>query len=297
MLLHGLNIDQDFQRLDSKLLVSSPVSGPDEGGLFLLDFKQNTLKKLYTGGCMGMAWLKDRLFVATNQNQLLCMNSRYQITAKQDCGKLDLHGVAKYNDHVVLVVETENNAIGCYEADTLKRIGEIRLNPATRDVHHMNDIWLEGSLLYVSMFSPYGKWHKQPMNVTGAIIVVDLSKFNPYVPLVINPANHVAVKNLYMPHSVIIYKNRLSYCNSMSFQTMIGGSPTVQLSGFTRGLALTDELVFIGQSRMRHVLRIPHKFTNCSLDGGIYVYNPKLRISRFVSLPAQQVYQILICPQ
>ncbi|MEF3312886.1 DUF4915 domain-containing protein [Paenibacillus sp. GYB004] len=297
MLLHGLDMDQDFHSLDSKLLVSCPVSGPDEGGLFLLDFKQNSLKKLYTGGCMGMAWVKDRLIVATNQNQLLCLNSRYQITARQDCGQMDLHGVIKYNDDIVLVVETENNAIGCYEAAALKRIGEIRLNPATRDVHHLNDIWLDSGLLYASMFSPYGKWHKQPMNVSGAIIVVNLGTFNPYVPLALNPANHVVVKNLYMPHSVLTYKNKLSYCNSMAFQTVIGGTQTVQLAGFTRGLAVTDELVFIGQSRMRHVLRIPHKFSNCSLDGGVHVYDPKLRISRFVSLPAQQVYQILICPQ
>jgi len=297
MLLHGLNIDQDFQRLDSKLLVSSPVSGPDEGGLFLLDFKQNTLKKLYTGGCMGMAWLRDRLIVATNQNQLLTFNSRYQMIGNREFGQLDLHGVARYNENIALVVETEHNAIGCYESDTLKRIGEIRLNPSNRDVHHLNDIWLEGNLLYVSMFSPYGKWHKQPMKESGAIISFDLSNFKPNESITINPANHVLIQNLYMPHTVMIYKNKLSYCNSMSFQVVIGESQTVHLSGFTRGLAITDDMIFIGQSRMRHVLRIPHKFSNCSLDGGIHVYDPKFRISRFVSLPAQQVYQILVSPR
>lgn len=39
MLLFVLENDQDFEYLNTPLLVSCPASGSDQGGLFLLDFK------------------------------------------------------------------------------------------------------------------------------------------------------------------------------------------------------------------------------------------------------------------
>lgn len=294
MLLYGLENDQDFQHLDTRLLVSCPASGPDEGGLFLLDFKHNSLRKLYTGSCMGMVWLSDRLFITTDDNQIITMNHHFQLLTKTKHPKLDFHGIAKLNEHILLIVETAVNAIGCYEADTGKRLGEIRFNLADRDIHHINDIWLEGSTLYVSMFSPFDKWYLDPTSKTGGIVAVDLTGFDPCKILDVNPVNHVVVEGLFMPHTVMVHKHELIYCDSMAFRTIIGRHNLIQLSGFTRGLAITKDAIFIGQSRMRHVLRIPHEFSNCCLDGGIHVYNPEIRISRFVTLPAQQVYQILV---
>jgi hypothetical protein len=297
VLLYGLEKDQDFQYLNTRLLVSCPASGPDEGGLFLLDFKHNSLKKLYTASCLGMTWVNDRLIVTTDDNQIITLNHRFQFISKMKHRKLDFHGIAKLNDKVVLVVETAINAIGCYEVDTFMRIGEIRFNPADKDIHHINDIWLEGTTLYVSMFSPYDKWYLDPVKKTGGIVAIDLTDFQPNEYFDIDPANHVVVRDLYMPHTVMVHKDQLAYCDSMSFCAVAGNQIRIQIAGFTRGLAITDDTIFIGQSRMRHILRIPHEFSNCCLDGGIYVYSPEFRISRFVSLPAQQIYQILIIHQ
>ncbi|MEF3307205.1 hypothetical protein [Paenibacillus sp. GYB003] len=260
--------------------------------MFELDFKSNSLEKRYTGGCVGMTRANGRLIVATSDNQIIALDERFRIVAKSEHRKLDFHGVATFSDNVVLVAETAVNAIGCYEVDTFARIGEIRLNAENKDIHHINDIWLEGSRLYVSMFSPYDKWYINPVQRTGAIVAIDLTGYHPASRLDVNPANHVVVKGLYMPHTVMVHQGELAYCDSMSFSAVVG--KRIQLAGFTRGLAMTDDTIYIGQSRMRHVLRIPHEFSNCSLDGGIYVYNPEFRISRFVPLPAQQVYQILV---
>lgn len=294
MLLFGLENDQDFEYLNTRLLISCPASGSDQGGLFLLDFKNNALEKLYTGSCSGMTLVKDRLFIASDDNQIITMDQRFQVIQKTKHLKLDFHDIVNFNDNAVLVVETAINAIGCYETDTFTRIGEIRFNSEDKDVHHINDIWLDGCTLYVSMFSPYGKWYLDPIHKNGGIVAIDLTDFHPGQHLDIDPANHVVVKSLYMPHSIMVHQNKLSYCDSMSFSVKIGNEAPIQLPGFTRGLAISDDTIFIGQSRMRHVLRIPHEFSNCCLDGGIYVYNPEFRISRFVSLPAQQVYQILV---
>ncbi|WP_191566120.1 hypothetical protein [Metabacillus idriensis] len=45
MLLFGLENDQDFEYLNTRLLISCPASGSDQGGLFLLDFNNNALEK------------------------------------------------------------------------------------------------------------------------------------------------------------------------------------------------------------------------------------------------------------
>ncbi|MBA9028640.1 MULTISPECIES: hypothetical protein [Bacillaceae] len=60
MLLFGLENNQDFEYLNTRLLVSFPASGSDQGGLFLLDFKNNALEKLDTGSCSGMTLVKNR---------------------------------------------------------------------------------------------------------------------------------------------------------------------------------------------------------------------------------------------
>lgn len=294
MLLHGLERDPDFQYLDTRLLVSCPAGGSDAGGLFLLDFKHNALKKVYTGSCSGILRLDDRYIVTTDDNRLLALNDRFEVISATKHGKLDFHGIAALNDDVVLVAETAVNAIGCYNVETFERTGEIRFNPEKKDVHHINDLWLEGRTLYVSMFSPYNRWYINPVEKSGAIVAIDVGDFRPDRHLDIDPAEHIVVGGLFMPHSVTVHNGRLAYCDSMSFRAFAGKETPIQLAGFTRGLAIAGDTAFIGQSRMRHVLRIPHQVSNCMLDGGIYVYHSEYRISRFVPLPAQQVYQILI---
>ncbi|QGH36750.1 DUF4915 domain-containing protein [Gracilibacillus salitolerans] len=296
-MLYGLENDPDFEHINTRLLITCPSSGSDQGGLFLLDFENNTFEKLYTGSCSGMTIVNDRLFIASDDNELITMDQKFRVIQKKQYSKLDFHDISKFDDHVVLVVETATNTIGCYNTETLTRSGEIRFSAEDKDIHHINDIWLDGHTLYVSMFSPYGKWYMNPMHKNGGIVAIDLTDFHPNQQLHINPENHVVVKDLYMPHTVMMHQNELAYCDSMSFRVIAGNTKPIQLSGFTRGLAITENTIFIGQSRMRHVLRIPHEFSNCCLDGGIYVYDPKYRISRFVPLPAQQVYQILSLDQ
>jgi hypothetical protein len=293
MLLYALDQDPVFGKLETRLLVSCPANGPGEGGLYLLDFRENSWTKLYAGGCTGMAWVGGRLIVATDDNRLLSFGQDLQLLAASQQDQMDFHGAAAWGDSALLVAETAINAIGCYEAGSFNRLGEIRLNPERKDIHHINDIWLEGNTLYISMFSPYDNWFSDPLQKSGAIIAVSLSGFRPGDSIAVDPADHIAVGNLHMPHSVMMRQHELAYCDSMSFRTVIGQTE-IQAGGFTRGLAFADDIVFIGQSRMRHVLRIPHRFSNCCLDGGIYVYHPEFRISRFVPLPEQQVYQILV---
>lgn len=294
MLLYELESDRDFGFLRTKLLVSCPAGESNPGGMYLLDFARNRAKQLYEGSCSGFVKLNDKWIVATDQNELLVFDRMFQLTARTKYGKLDFHGIAAFGDRSVLVAETSRNAIGCYDTVTFERIGEIRCSPEEKDVQHINDLWLENETLYVSMFSANERWFVDPLRPSGVITAIDVTSFRPGLSIAAQIDRAIVASGLHMPHSVIVNRGKLAYCDSMAFRAVLGGGAEVQLPGFTRGLAADGDVVFIGQSRMRHVLRIPHRFSNCSLDAGIYVYRPEHRISRFIPLPVQQVYQIAV---
>jgi len=296
VLLYGLRNDPDFACVSDRLLVSCPTGGEETGGLYLLDFAGNRWTKLYAGGCTGFVYAKGRWIVAVDGDELIAFDNHFRIAARKKWRKSDFHGAAALNDEVVLFAETGRNAVGCYDAESLERIGEIRFSPEERDVFHINDIWVDGRKLYVSAFTCTGKWYLDPIAKSGTISVIDLSGFRPDTRMDADLAECKAADGLHMPHSVTVTKGGIAYCDSMRFRVAAGGLH-VQFPGFTRGLALTDETMYVGQSRMRHVLRIPHEFSNCSQDAGIHVYRPEWRISRFVPLPVHQVYHIVLLPE
>ena len=296
MLLYGLRSDPDFSGVTARLLVSCPSAGEEEGGLFLLDFAGNRMTKLYAGGCTGFVRAGGRWIVAAEGDELIAFDDRFRIAARKKWRKSDFHGAAALDDGVVLFAETGRNAVGCYDADSLERIGEIRFSPEERDVFHINDIWVEGRMLYVSAFTSSGKWFLDPLAKSGTISAIDLADFRPDARLDADLAARPVAGGLRMPHSVIVHNGRIAYCDSMMFRVSAGGAD-IQFPGFTRGLAIGEDAVFVGQSRMRHVLRIPHQFSNCAQDAGVHVYLPEWRISRFVPLPVQQVYQIALRPE
>lgn len=295
MPLNGLRNDPDFACVSERLLVSCPSGGEEEGGLFLIDFAGNRLTKLYTGGCTGFVRANGRWIVAAGGDELIAFDDDFRIAARKRWRKSDFHGAAALDEGVVLFAETGRNAVGCYDAASLDRIGEIRFSPEERDVLHINDIWVDGHTLFVSAFTPSGKWFLDPLRKTGSISAIDLAGFHPDTRMDADLAERQVAGGLHMPHSVITHEGQVAYCDSMMFRVAACGMD-IRFPGFTRGLAITDHAIFVGQSRMRHVLRIPHQFSNCSQDAGVHVYRPDWRISRFVPLPVQQVYQIFVLP-
>jgi len=77
-------------------------------------------------------------------------------------------------------------------------------------------------------------------------------------------------------------------------QRVVGDQIMCQTNGYVRGLAKHQHYLYIGQSTMRRLDRFANRFNNISLDCGILVWNIDNKTSRFVSLPAKSVFDILV---
>ena len=70
-----------------------------------------------------------------------------------------------------------------------------------------------------------------------------------------------------------------------------------QFNGYTRGLAKWNEYFYIGQSKARRLSTFRENFTNMSMDTGVHIWNSVIKTSRFINIPAEQVFDILLLPK
>ncbi|TYR81534.1 DUF4915 domain-containing protein [Priestia megaterium] len=263
-----------------------------EGGLYFADFKngEHTLQKVLNVECRGIAKYQGS-FVVASTNAILVLNEQFDvIQTKKLTERLDLHGVAVYGD-CAYVVETKRNSIGIYDLqNNLNKVDEIKFSPKDEDVFHMNDLFIYGDTLYLSMFS-YSTTNfslfKFPKDLRTHGVIVEYSLANRKVMSIVH-------RKLFQPHSIKLYKGHLYYCVSAKFQVQKDEETIFNGLGYTRGLDIKDNLLFIGQSESRHIDRLLSQHSNILLDCGIYVHNTSTKISSFIHIPSKEIYQILL---
>ncbi|MGB8956073.1 MAG: DUF4915 domain-containing protein [Tumebacillaceae bacterium] len=257
------------------------------GGIYVITMnlnQYNVVKFLDGVDCRGISRYKDKYIVASGTHGVMVLDQEFTILRKNGITGLDYHDVQLYND-LAYIMETARNAIGIYRIDDLERIGEIKLNPKDHDVIHSNDFYIEGNQLFVSMFTTTGEWRKNGSPYTGAIVEYSLDT---------GEVVRVLHGGLNKPHNVVFHKGDLYSCNSMEFQVRRNGETIYQCQGFTRGLAMDDHLMFIGQSSSRHIKLSAQGKTNVSMDCGLHVFQYRTGMCRFIPLPSQEIYGVLI---
>ncbi|WP_158301578.1 DUF4915 domain-containing protein [Paenibacillus mesophilus] len=261
-----------------KLLVSCVN---EKGGLYKLEWNGDTysLKKIIEGSCRGVARYNDH-FVAVMDHAILVLNKSLDtIRGKQAHAEVEYHGVFVHNDKAY-IVETKLNTIGIYDLSDLSRMGELSFDPVGQDVNHINDLYIDdqGDRMLLSMFTLKGLWRNQKEN-SGVIVKYDLKG---------NTIEGVLFQHLSRPHSVIRHKGHVYYCNSATFEVKKDNDTIFTADGFTRGLAVTDRYLYVGQSDSR--LIVPARNSAC----GIYrIDRNEKRDKLFIPLPSKEVYGIL----
>lgn len=261
-----------------KMLVSCVLK---QGALYRLEWSssQYELTKIFDGNCRGMARHENQ-FIVANSKELLILNEQFQVVHKKRLGtQMSYHGIGIYNNNAY-IVETEMNSIGIYSLPDLFRVGEIPFPPTGQDVFHINDLCIVGDTMFLSMFTNEGLWRDSPAT-SGIILSYDLIN---------NAVEKVLISNLYKPHSVISHEGELYYCNSGHMEVRKGEEMITTAPGFTRGLAVKDNYMFVGVSRSRHLASSLSNDTAC----GIYVYDQETNQSHFIPLPSTEVYGVLI---
>lgn len=265
-----------LKKLKHRLLVSCCNK---EAGLFELHFHPLgvSIRKLIHGDVRGIAKVPGGYILARNAGILTRMDEEYRIIRENEVGDWDFHGVAVDGD-ILFVVETNRNAIGMYDIESLDRLDEIRLSPEDSDVLHLNDVAIKDGVLDVSMFSERLPWREVGIE-EGLIQSISLS----------DPKERKIIANgLMHPHSLMWDGDDLWYCESSRYQAVKFPNFAVRTGGFTRGIAKDGNVLFMGISNSRNEKWVhPHP---C----GVNVVSLKDKENVFVRLPAQEVYGILL---
>ncbi|WP_078412205.1 DUF4915 domain-containing protein [Priestia abyssalis] len=283
---------------NKKLLVSSESGGQQNtiDGLYEVDIRKETAKLVRLGDFGGIKKYKDGYVVLDrSKNQLLFLDSHLNKSLEFPIDanfNNDLHGVDISNDGLIYIVSTINNTVIILNKDTMKKEGELVFSDQNIvDNHHINDICITDDSIFLSMFSFSGGWRGKNYELwDGGIIRFDRKSLEPM---------EIIIQNLKAPHSVLISNQDLYYCDSLNLNVSKVNlhskvsTLVAQFYGFTRGLFLDNNILIVGQSRMRHLQRTNDKFSNISMDTGIHIYDLDLKVSKFIKLPVENVYSVV----
>jgi len=253
------------------------------GGLYQLNRKngQNIISKILDCECRGIARYGTGFIVVSNEVGIIILDGQLNIIKTSGAGKgLDLHGVAVRNE-LAYIVETKLNCIGIYSlTEEIIRVDEVCLSEKrSADICHINDLYIEGSSLFISMFRlPSLK------SLGGGIIEYCLKK---------GKVKNVLLDQISQPHSVLLYNNEFYFCNSEEFTIQKGNQVIFKGQGYTRGLAIQNDTILIGQSTTRHLDELLKKHTNISSDCGISLFNKNRKIYTFIPIPSFEIYGII----
>jgi hypothetical protein len=275
--------DDPFSLIKTRALVSCLDNCSREGGIFELDFAANTFRLIVMCDGRGIAKCGDRFLVASRDQGVFLLDNDLNVQNNWPIPNLDLHGVACGPDGLVYIVETKHNRVGIYSLDPFRRVDEIVVSPDKEDRNHINDLCFRDGNLLISMFSAGEFWRK---NLETGLFDGAIGEYDPREKKLIR----YIVRNLRMPHTLKLVAGEPCYCESYVLNVNHAGQMIAQFSGYTRGLDFDGKFLFIGQSRLRH--RKQHDELTLSSDAGIHILDPQERMSRFVHLPASEVYAV-----
>lgn len=275
-----------FSEIKTKVLISSFDNASREGGIFELDFRENSICKVFHTNGRGLSKYRDGYLLVSRNGGFFHLDFNFSVLAQYDLPNLDLHGVECGPDGLIYIVETKRNRVGIYQLEPFERVDEIVITDEEEDRHHLNDLYFRDGKLLLSMFSTREPARGNFENgiFDGAIIEYDLITKKPIRRL---------AENLRMPHTIKFVGDNLCYCESHALSMVVPGKRVAQFSGYTRGLDFDGRFFYIGQSCLRHQ-RTHNKEFSLSNDAGIHILDTKEGGTRFIPIPCTNIYAVLI---
>lgn len=188
----------------------------------------------------------------------------------------DLHSLCVVGDQVFVAI-TGQNAVGVYDARTLEQQQVLQFRPEQRDLIHLNSVWVGGGSVYTSQFSesPWGgRWRDLP-KISGLILC----------------NGRPVIRDVGQPHSIGLLTGALRYCISNEGRLIVGRH-TIQLDGFTRGVAVDHNYIYVGLSADR-----VDEFPEPDYARVVVLDLADLRRVKTIDLPeAREIYDLCIAP-
>jgi hypothetical protein len=268
---------------ERELLVSCCGTG---GGVYHINLRNNKITKLLSGDFRGICDTPHG-YCVVNEASIFFMNNEFSVYREErlhDSDRdLDPHGIV-YDDGHYYIIETATNTITVYNENSLAIENRISFSKTDEDLNHVNDLFVDGESIYISMLSMKGLtknlWTDRQ---DGAIVELDKATLEP---------KRIWRENLNFPHSVKMYNGDLYYCESLNFNMMRNDEEVVSFGGFTRGIEYDGQLLYIGQSTFRNAIADTVK--SVSMDAGIHIFDPMHRTTRMIKLDTDNVYGITL---
>lgn len=285
--LNDLRIIGELESLKTGLLITSGLPPTKAalrgGGVYEVTVDGSwSVRKVHAGSCHGLVRYKDGFLLVDDELGLVEMDRDYKVVRNVPLPSASRgHGVAHSE-------ELERFYVACSYLDsvlvfdgTFNAVGEIRIsNKLSRErspSHHLNDVCVVGTSLYVSMFSATGNWKRDIFD--GVVLEYDL---------ITEALIGTVIRDLWMPHNVDFMDGSLVVCDSLRGALLKGNAqPIGQFPGFTRGLASDGVFHYIGQSRNRNFSRYMGLAKNISIDTSVIVFDEETKVSRSLFLPSE----------
>ena len=271
---------------DDHVLLISCLGEDTGGGLFAFDGERVELVDRLT--CTGLAVTENRLLrvlpsgAESAVSELLIYDN---VGVRQYCrldGVSDPHDLLWDGESIAIVSTATNSVIWISPAGEVIR--ECRL-PGDGDSWHVNSLWKDATGCYLSAFGRFER-HRQwtQHKIDGAGLVIDMA------------SGETVLSGLDQPHHPRHVDGSWIICNSARGELLQvdGSTGTIQrrrtLAGYTRGLAITDEAIFVGQSAKRSLREQLATASIAILD------RQRWEVCAEIQVPCREVYDVVIAP-
>jgi hypothetical protein len=293
-LLNQKKDKDDLLNHHQSLLISSPQHFSDSkrgGGLYKVNLKPFEIEKVYTGKARGISKYNNRYYVIDILRGVVVLDKNYK---EIDIIKLEKnsepHGIFVDEASKLIYIGTPGrDSVSVYSISTKEKINEYFVSNKwsinKKDNHHVNDPFIYGNSLYISMFSFSGNWMNEVYD--GGILEIDLKSGKILGPV---------FSDKWMPHSITRINGKLTFLNSMLGELYHASYGMIcKTNGFARGLAHDGRYFYIGTTEHRYPEKLKNISNNISLDTGFYVFDEKSSLTKFYSMPdIEAIHSIVI---
>ena len=283
-ILNDLISIEKIQNLKKEILFTSgsPKSLKSDmgGGLYKIELNKEkwTTKKVYSGNCYGLVNKDEYIYLVDTDEGIIKLNKDYKIIKKYKIEKgLRAHGLSYCPKSKKFVIASSYKDKIIVYSENFKKLSEHKIshkfNEDNTPQHHCNDCEIIENHVYISMFSLTGNWKKDSFD--GGILEINIKK----------DIKQKVITDLWMPHNVKNINGTLHVLDSLKGNLLFNNF-TVQgtFPAFTRGLYYDSGFYYIGQSRNRNFSKFIGLSKNISVDTGVVIFDPELKISRFIQV-------------
>lgn len=273
----------DLQNYSQSILISSSQHFADNetgGGLYQLDLNPRKLTKVYTGKGRGICKGDNKYFLIDMLRGVVVLDMEFnEIEIIELQKNSEPHGICfDENRNWIFIGQPGRDSVAAYDLNTKKLVKEFFISEKwsknKKDNHHVNDPYVNGDSLFISMFSFSGNWLNEVYD--GGVIEFD-----------INTMQKIGkpIKDMWMPHSITRVDGKLTILNSMHGELWSGSYDlTSKVPGFARGLAHDGNYFFIGITEHRYPEKL-YGISKCiGIDTGISIVHPSTKLTTFISL-------------